>query len=71
MYCPLQSGCDTARADIPLVKDESLHARFSQVNRRQRPGCSTTNDDRVTGNIALQGRVIWRQAVVYRSKGMT
>jgi hypothetical protein len=44
----------TSCSDIPLIKDESLHAGFSQMNRYQCPGYSTADDDRVTRNIALQ-----------------
>ena len=42
-----------SRSNVPLIKDESFHAGFSQMNRHQCPGYSTAYDDRVTRNIAL------------------
>jgi hypothetical protein len=42
-----------ARSDVPLIKDNGLHSGFGQVNGHQSPGYPTTDDNRITRNIAL------------------
>jgi hypothetical protein len=50
-----QSGAraGASRSDVPLIKDQSLHAGVSQMNRHQCPGYPAADDDCVTRNIAL------------------
>jgi hypothetical protein len=40
-----------SRSDVPLIKSESFHAGFSQMNRHQCPCYATVDDDRVTRNL--------------------
>ena len=60
-----------SRSDVQLIKDNGLHSGFGQVNGHESPGNPTANNNRVTRHVTLQRRIVPREAIIDRLKGMT